>query len=158
MILVTVGTQLPFDRLISALDAIAPSVARPMFAQTGKGRYAPTNMEWQPLVEPAEFETRIRSAELIVAHAGIGTVLMAQRHRKPIILFPRRADLHEHRNNHQMATARALENREGIHIAWTEERLADLIGQPLSAPAAVERHERRDSLCEAIVDFIDQRR
>lgn len=131
MILVTVGMQLPFDRLIKAMDGLAPSLSLPVIAQTGKGSYVPQHMEARPKISPGEFEDLMREAQLIVSHAGIGTVLTAARVGKPVLLMPRRADLGEHRNDHQLATARSLAGRGGILIALDESELADRIAEGL---------------------------
>ena len=131
MIIVTVGMQLGFDRLIAAMDALAPDLAMPVIAQTGKGSYAPRNMEARAKISPAEFEALVSQARLIVSHAGIGTVLTAARCRKPIVLMPRRADLGEHRNDHQLATVAKLTGRPGILVAADETALGTRIEQGL---------------------------
>ncbi|WP_379923405.1 glycosyltransferase [Erythrobacter sp. R86502] len=132
MIVVTVGMQLGFDRLIAAMDDLAPRLGMPVIAQTGKGDYRPRNMEARVKIAPAEFETLVEQARLIVSHAGIGTVLTAARCAKPIVLFPRRADLGEHRNDHQLATVRKLAGRPGILVAQDEAALADRISEGLA--------------------------
>ncbi|MGO7205561.1 glucuronosyltransferase, partial [Rhizobium ruizarguesonis] len=43
MILVTVGTQLPFDRLVKAVDTFATELSKPVLAQIGRGSYTPQN-------------------------------------------------------------------------------------------------------------------
>lgn len=131
MILVTVGMQLGFDRLIAAMDALAPTLGMPVIAQTGKGTYRPQHMDARDKIAPAEFETLVGRARLIVAHAGIGTVLTAARCGKPILLMPRRADRAEHRNDHQLATVRKLAGRPGILVAMDETELAERIAQGL---------------------------
>lgn len=130
MILVTVGTQLPFDRLIRLIDAIAPELPGPVIAQIGNGRYEPANIAWRRSLRPREFERQMRAAKLVVAHAGIGTVLTARRLRKPLVLFPRREALGEHRNDHQVATARALAHRRGIGIALNGAKLREFLRRP----------------------------
>jgi UDP-N-acetylglucosamine transferase subunit ALG13 len=132
MILVTVGMQLGFDRLIAAMDRIAPELGLPVIAQTGSGNYRATNLDVRPRIAPGEFEHLVRSARLIVSHAGIGTVLTASRCERPVVLMPRRADLGEHRNDHQMATARSLADRPGILVAMDESELPDRIRQGLA--------------------------
>lgn len=144
VILLTVGTQLGFDRLIEAIDAIAPALGMRIVAQTGKGQYVPLNLEHRADFEPSEFRELVEDAELIVSHAGIGTVLAAGRARKPIVIMPRRAALSEHRNDHQLATARHLGSREGIVVAMDADELAPAIktglgmkqGPALGGPAA----------------------
>ena len=131
MILVTVGTQLPFDRLVGAMDALAPSLGVPIFAQIGHGGLAPRNMDWAPMLSGEEFLRRFAGATTVVAHAGIGTVLMAQRWRKPIVLVPRRSGRGEHRNDHQLATCAELRGRRGIYVADGIDDLAVLLKQTL---------------------------
>jgi UDP-N-acetylglucosamine transferase subunit ALG13 len=132
VIIVTVGMQLGFDRLIAAMDGLAPDLGMKVIAQTGKGTYAPRHMEARTRIAPDEFEALVAEARLIVAHAGIGTVLTAARCRKPILLMPRRADLGEHRNDHQMATARKLAGRPGILVAADESELPARIAEGLA--------------------------
>ncbi len=127
MIFVTVGTQLPFDRLIISIDRLAPMLGEPVIAQTGAGLYKPLNIEFRPVVHAIEFETIFCQARLIVSHAGIGSVLTAKRHGKPIVLFPRLAAFGEHRNDHQSATVSQLEGHPGIHIARCEEDLKHIL-------------------------------
>lgn len=133
MILVTVGTQLPFDRLIKAVDEIAPSLSCKVVAQIGEGRYHPRNIEAKKFIAPVTFDKLFDATHLVVSHAGIGSVLTARRHGKPIILFPRRAAYGEHRNDHQLATISQLEGQPGIYIAHSEQDLAELMAKPLSA-------------------------
>jgi UDP-N-acetylglucosamine transferase subunit ALG13 len=132
VIIVTVGMQLGFDRLIAAMDALAPDLGMPVIAQTGKGSYAPRNMEARAKIAPATFETLIGEARLIVSHAGIGTVLTAARCARPIVLMPRRANLGEHRNDHQLATVGKLAGRPGILVAQDESELAPRIAEGLA--------------------------
>lgn len=128
MIFVTVGTQLPFDRLICAADGWAAAhPGTPMFAQIGPGATRPEHIPCEVFLPPARADALMREADLIVAHAGMGTVLSALSLRKPIVVLPRRGVLSEHRNDHQMATARWLQGRSGISVAWEAEDLARLL-------------------------------
>lgn len=158
MILVTVGTQLPFDRFVEIVDRIAPSVDEEIFAQTGQGKYRPRNMRSQGVVGPIQFEELVAQCSRIVSHAGIGTIVMAQKHCKPMILFPRLGALDEHRNDHQLATVRALSGRPGIYCAYDEAELAVLMARPLTMPAPAHDLPERDRLRTAIGTFIGEQR
>ena len=119
MIVATVGHQMPFDRLIRALDAWAIVDGRSdLFAQVGRGRYLPRQFAAVPFLDPASLEQRIASASAVIAHAGMGTVITARRLGKPLLVVPRRADLGETRNDHQLATARHLEQAGDALVAW----------------------------------------
>ncbi|MBY4587594.1 glycosyltransferase [Rhizobium redzepovicii] len=135
MILVTVGTQLPFDRLVKAVDTFAKELSRPVLAQIGKGTYTPQNMKWIKNIEPADFDRVFFDASVIVSHAGIGTVLTAKRFGKPIILVPRQASLGEHRNDHQLATVGQLAGRPGIYVAHSDDDLRNYLLDDLDSPS-----------------------
>lgn len=135
MIFVTVGTQLPFDRLVSAVDRWAATQAGlDVFAQVGPARERPRHLPHADFLTPARANTLMREATLIVAHAGMGTVLTALELRKPIVIMPRLASLGEHRNEHQMATARWLQGRSGVHVAWDEAGLLELLDHRNALP------------------------
>ncbi|MGY6551131.1 MAG: glycosyltransferase [Erythrobacter sp.] len=150
--------QLGFDRLITAIDTIAPALDQPVIAQTGKGTYQPAHMETRSNIAPAEFERLVKESRLIISHAGIGTVLTAARFAKPILLFPRRASLGEHRNDHQLATVRNLAGRPGIVVAEEEAELPVKIAEGLamknwasaSSPTAKQLHEAVSRFIRAV--------
>ncbi|WP_374546294.1 glycosyltransferase [Rhodoblastus sp.] len=144
MIFLTVGTQLPFDRLVEMVDKLAPDLGTPVFAQTGFGKYEPQNMEWSQSLNAVDFDRRAAVATIIVSHAGIGSVLTAKRFRKPIVVFPRVAALGEHRNDHQLATASLLYGKPGVYIANDEDSLRTALRQAhaLRLPPNEESSER----------------
>ncbi|MEV4609875.1 glucuronosyltransferase [Neorhizobium sp. LMR1-1-1.1] len=137
MILLTVGTQLPFDRLVQIMDAIAPQLSEKIFAQIGQGEYVPRNFEYCRMALPEELAEKFGNASRVVSHAGTGSVLTARRYGKPIILFPRRASLGEHRNEHQLATCQQLNGAPGLSVAYDETELRALLNGD-AAPAAAE--------------------
>ena len=156
MILLTVGKQLAFDRLVRAVDALAPQLDDKILAQTGIGQFVPQNLEIEHSIAPAKFEELVGEARLVIAHAGIGTVLSARRHGTPLIIFPRRAALGEHRNDHQMATARQLRGTPGIVVALDEDDLPAAIDKAsalgTAAPVAASADNRRAT---ALARFIE---
>lgn len=128
MIFVTTGTQLPFDRLIKAMDEIAPHLKKDkIIAQNINGKYKPTNFTCRSYIDKPEFEEYCRSARLIVSHAGIGSILTALDYGKPIIIMPRYAYLGEHRNDHQIATAMRFHDLGIAKAAYDKRQLHDLI-------------------------------
>jgi len=137
LILLTVGTQLPFDRLVQIMDTIAPELPDTIFAQIGQGEYAPRNFEYCRMAPPDELAAKFRSASRIVSHAGTGSLLNARRYHKPIILFPRLASLGEHRNEHQLATCQQLNGMPGLTVAYNELDLRSLL-TGTTAPATPE--------------------
>ncbi len=127
MIFVTIGSMFPFDRLVQAMDAWA--AAHPdeeVFAQIGAGA-EPQHMTWVRKLDRAAYGAAVTRADVVVAHAGMGTVLTAAEFGKPLILLPRRGALREHTNDHQMDTLDWLRTRPGIHVALDETALPDCL-------------------------------
>ena|GEM_PF-514112 len=146
MILVTTGTQLPFPRLARAIDRLAPTLGEHIIVQNGLFDPDLSNVEQHVVLEPLAFDRLASSARLMIAHAGIGSILDAARFHKPLIIVPRRHELGEHRNDHQLATARRLVGRfRGISVAWSADDLPALIAAPLEAVNSIEAEEA-DSL------------
>ncbi|MEM9581757.1 MAG: glycosyltransferase [Pseudomonadota bacterium] len=135
MIFVTVGTQLPFPRLIEAMDKLAGRISEPVLAQTGVA-CSPRNLIVEPVMTEARYRKVLGLARLVVSHAGIGTVIAARDAEKPIILVPRRAELGEHRNDHQIGTVRELIGRQGLQAVWDTDELAELVTQDFTPPVA----------------------
>lgn len=128
MIFVTVGTQLSFDRLIIAVDEWArQNPTEEVFVQTGPGKYKPLYCAFAEFVQPDAADDLFLKADLIVAHAGMGSILTALRYRKPILVLPRKASLWEHRNDHQMATAKWLGKKAGVIVADEADDIARLL-------------------------------
>jgi UDP-N-acetylglucosamine transferase subunit ALG13 len=124
MIFVTVGSQEPFDRLIQAVDAWAKRRGRPdVFAQIASSLIRPEFIEFTQFVEPAEFNRIMRETKLIVAHAGMGSIISALELGKPIVVMPRRADFRETRNDHQVATAERFGAQGRVIVADDENDL-----------------------------------
>ena len=134
MIFVTVGTQLPFDRLIAAVDHWAGLSGRAdVFAQTCGGTYRPAHMMNRARITPAECREYFARADIVVAHAGMGTIISAIEAGKPLVIVPRRMDFGEHRNDHQVATCERFCNLPNVFVANMEEEIPEKINAALAA-------------------------
>ena len=119
MIFVTVGAQMAFDRMVRTVDEWAIMRRRDdVFAQIGPTSWRPKRIQWTAFLEPPEFRRRVESADAIVAHAGMGSILTALELGKPILVMPRRGDLGETRNDHQVSTARRFLAQGRISVAF----------------------------------------
>jgi UDP-N-acetylglucosamine transferase subunit ALG13 len=132
VIFVTIGSVFPFDRLVRAADAWAGEVRRngsdeEILAQIGHGTYEPRHMAWVRRLERDAYQDTARRARLIVAHAGMGSVITAGELGTPIVILPRRKGLGEHNTDHQVATATWLRDRPGIFVAEAEAALGSCI-------------------------------
>ncbi len=127
-VVVTVGMIKPygFERLIERVQAILPEGAEVVW-QTGS-----TDVSRYPIVANAalpahEMDQAMREADLVIAHAGIGSALAAIGAGHAPILVPRRAHHDEHVDDHQQLIGAELADR-GLALAREVEELtgADL--------------------------------
>lgn len=136
---------MPFDRLIRAVDCWAAARGRlDVFAQIGTTEFRPSHIEFAPMLQPDEFRAKVRDSSVLVAHAGMGSILTALEAGKPILVMPRRGDLMETRNDHQVATATQFRSLGHVAVAMDEnelpahlDRLGSLAaGAPISKAAS----------------------
>lgn len=131
-VLVTVGTQLPFDRLIALVDDIASELDLDVFAQTGPASREFSNIHCESFLSPSELNDRLSWCDVVVAHAGMGTILSALVAGKPIVIVPRLLSLGEHRNDHQIATVSRFSGVSGVFTATDAPTLYKSISLALS--------------------------
>lgn len=128
MIFVTIGSLFPFDRLVRLMDELAPSFpGETFFAQIADGEYEPRNMPYARMLSRREFGEKINQCKIIVAHAGMGSVISAMENKKPIVILPRILERGEHTTDHQMGTARWLREKPGITVAMSNAELRPAI-------------------------------
>lgn len=158
MIFVTIGSQEPFDRLIKAIDEIAVDLNHPIIAQVFRPGYKVRNIQTVEFISPIQYSDYINKADLIIAHAGMGTILSVLQVAKPLIVMPRLAKYHETRNNHQIATADEFAKLGYLRIANDGDELKNQI---ISALAEVKRPQQKingsasSGLITSIKDFIE---
>lgn len=160
MIFVTVGTDLPFDRMVKVIDSWASESGRAdVFAQIGEGGWKPRHIHYSEFLQPSEFRDYLASANLIISHAGMGTILSAIDGGKPILVVPKRASLGEHRSEHQLATAQRMSELANVNVAFDEHELREKLDriQELIQPAKVDQRGS-NALIHGLRDFIFQTR
>jgi len=160
VIFLTVGTQLPFDRLVRGMDDWA--AAHPdteVFGQIGPASYRPRHFNHAEFLPPDEIDEHFRRAQVIVAHAGVGSIVSSLTLRKPIIVMPRRQALGEHRSDHQVATARWLEEELRLNIALDVPSLLAMLEQRELLQPGLEIGERaQPALIDALQLFVGRQR
>lgn len=112
MIFLTIGTLFGFDRLVRAVDEAIRDGAlqESVFAQIGPGEYRPRHMEALEVLDKETFEARMAAATALISHAGMGSISLALKLRKPMLVLPRLHKYGEHVNDHQLHTARKFES------------------------------------------------
>lgn len=124
MIFVTTGTQGPFPRLEEMMRKLTPQLHEEVVVQG------------EQLLSEEEYAVLFKKARIVVAHAGVGTLLTALRYNKPLIVVPRRVEYGEHRDNHQLDTVGLIRERNLCYVAETQEEILFLLLQQDLSPLA----------------------
>jgi UDP-N-acetylglucosamine transferase subunit ALG13 len=150
MIFVTVGTHHdPFDRLLEALRALP---GEDLVVQHGNGEPPPAVREAVPFMSYDEILRNMREAEVVITHAGVGSILCARRQGHKPIVVPRLREEGEHVDDHQGELAAALHDRGEVISVWDVDLLADALDEVprLGAPRAQESGSLHVAVREAL--------
>jgi len=156
LIFLTVGNwHKGFDRLVKGVDQFVATgaICDTVYAQVGYGKYRAQFLETVDFCGPQQFEYLIAQATIIIAHAGVGTIIRAIDSQKPIVVVPRKAVLREHYNDHQFDTARELEKEGKILVAYEVSQLPSKVRQARSFHPVVSRKNNR--IIRAVKEYIE---
>ena len=111
MIFVTSGSMSPFDRLFKIMDQAIEDglIVDTVFGQIGESKYEPRNFAFERFLDKESYDEYLASAEFVIGHAGVGVIMQALESNLPLLVLPRRAELGECVNDHQVATAKKFE-------------------------------------------------
>ena len=135
MVLVTTGTnEQGFDRLVSAAAGLAER--EDAFVQYGSSRLPHGKGEWVDFVDFDELAEHMRDARVVVCHAGVGSIMLARRCGHRPIVMPRRVDLGEAVDDHQLHLARRLDRAGIVVLAENEQELLAAVEASVAEPSA----------------------
>lgn len=157
MIFAAVGTQkFPMDRLLKELDRLAETGAinEPVFIQTGVSTCELRHCQGSPFLSKEDMAAKVEACSVMISHAGVGSILMALKAGKKVIVVPRRAAFGEHVDDHQLEIAQSFARAGYVKVVEDIDKLQDVIqfcGE--WQPKPFESNKRRFS--ELILSLVD---
>lgn len=136
MVFVTVGSHptYRFDRLLQALSLISSD--EEMVVQHGPAPAPSGVAQAWPWLTFEQVLDNMRSARVVVSHAGAGSLLCAHQLGHTPVVAPRLQRYGETVDDHQVELARVFERTAQILVAWEMEQLPQLVA---AAPARGKR-------------------
>lgn len=139
MIFVTVGNSHHGSmRLLNAVEEMAASGAfsgEPVLIQSGNNPdFKPTYCENRPFLSMDEFNHMIRTASLVICHAGAGTLSSVLRTGKTPVVVPRRLKYNEIVDDHQTELLEVFASRRLLVPAYEVSDLPAAIRDARSRP------------------------
>lgn len=118
MIFVALGTQdKSFKRLLEIAEQL--NTVDKIVCQTGFTKYSSDKLEMHDYFNMSEYIEKIKQADVVLCHGGVGTMLNCLSLNKKIIVVPRLKKYDEHQNDHQLQVARIF--KEQGHVLLYEE-------------------------------------
>jgi UDP-N-acetylglucosamine transferase subunit ALG13 len=133
LVLLVVGTDHhPFDRAVDWVDAWAARRGSEVRVVVQFGTSVPpVHCEGHDLLPIDELEALMRGARAVVSHGGPGTIMGARNAGVVPIVIPRRAELGEHVDDHQVRFAARLADAGQVHIARSRAGLEETLDRAL---------------------------
>ena len=156
MIFVTVGNwHKGYDRLVEAVDNLIEKgiIQEEVLVQIGNGTYRPQKAEWFEYCSPEQCEEYVLKSRVVISHAGMGTVSLAVRLGKPIIVVPRKKKLGEIYDDHQFCTARQLAQENKALVAYDIQEIPERLQEADSFIPA--KTETSSELVKAIEEYLE---
>ena len=129
MIFVTTGTCEPFDRLLEALDGAG--LDERLVVQHGESPVRPAGAECVDFLPFDELVEHMRTARVVVTHAGVGSILAALTNGKRPIVVPRLARYGDAVDDHQLELAERLGAEDLVTVVHEPDQLASMLRAPL---------------------------
>jgi UDP-N-acetylglucosamine transferase subunit ALG13 len=124
-IFVTVGSTYPFDRLIREVDGFGSNFE--VFAQIGESSIKPKNIKYKKILNNNQINKKIKWANIVISHAGMGSIIDLISLEKKFILLPRLKKFDEAIDDHQVEICEAFEKKYSIKWTKNEKELKKLL-------------------------------
>lgn len=145
MIFVSLGTQdKPFNRIIDYVISLKENLkelqSEKIIIQLGQTKLLKSDNERiknleniiiYDMLKPEKMKNIIKDSDIIITHAGVGTIMECLEMDKEIIVVPRKVENLEHVNNHQEEIAFEMEKKGFLTKVDTYEELENKISMLL---------------------------
>jgi UDP-N-acetylglucosamine transferase subunit ALG13 len=139
-VVVTVGTDHhPFDRLVHWVNdwlRAHPEHTPGFFVQSGTSTAVPACAA-SPSVEVQRLDQLLDGADVIVCHGGPASIAAAWTRDLLPIVVPRRPDLGEHVDDHQVVFSRKVAQLGHIRLAQTRTEFDDVMAEAIRDPSSL---------------------
>ena len=158
-ILICVGaSDYSLERLLKIIDELCEEQVldgKHIVAQIGCSRYIRKHYKSISLISREEYQTYMDEADVIISHAGTGSVIPLVKQNKKVIVFPRLEKYNEHLDNHQLELAEIFTSAGYTLCATNKEEIVQCIKNIDSFHPKIFNSNGK-KFNEFIIDFIDK--
>ena len=133
MILVTTGSSGgSFDRLLAVVERFG--VDEEVVVQHGPSALRPKGARCVAYLPFEDLSRLVSDARVVVAHAGVGSILLCLTHRRTPLVVPRLPSLGEVVDDHQLLLARRLATSGAVACVENVDDLPELVRRTAREP------------------------
>ncbi len=136
LMFVTVGATLPFDRLVSMVAEVNArgDIPERLVIQNGEGGIRPPGLETYESLTFEQMQAQLRRADIVVCHAGTGSMITALREGCRVVVVPRQASRKEVYDDHQTEIAESFAARGLVEVANGPTELSEALARVRRRP------------------------
>lgn len=154
MILVLLGTQnQSFSRLIDEATKLY-KFDNEIYVQAGNTEYESEILNIFSFMENTKLNELYLRADVIITHAGAGSMIQAIKNNKKTIVCPRLTKYGEHLNDHQIELANKFNERNYVEVLNDGDDIALIYNKALSSK--YNSWSEKSNIKDLILDFIER--
>ncbi|MGF1766063.1 hypothetical protein L4D06_01550 [Enterovibrio makurazakiensis] len=143
---------MPFDRMIDIVNQWAKENSlKNIVAQIGRSSQQFDYITCNEDFPPNEFQQKIEQADVVIGHAGMGTILTCLEIGKPLLIMAREGSLKETRNDHQIATKEWVKDWDHVFEFDSMESLESAYQMAMSLTSLPSNNQHSES---QLVEFL----
>ena len=157
MTLILLGTQdKPFNRLLDEVLKLKEKgkINDKVVAQIGCTKFISDKIKTLSFVSREEYAELIDSADLIISHAGVGTITDCIKKGKKVIVVPRLKEYKEHTNDHQIQITKEFEEKGYVLAAYDTKDLGKVV-KKLDKFKVKKYQSNNENFKEKLKEYID---
>lgn len=157
MILVLLGTQNnDFTRLLKAIQENIDKkiIKEEVIVQAGFTKFKSKDMKIFSLMDKKKLNKLQEEADLIITHAGVGSIVSSLVKGKKVIVVPRLKKYDEHVNSHQIQIARRFKQQGYVKSVINLKNLGKVI-QSMESFEPKKYEKQESNVISIIEDYID---
>lgn len=159
MIFVTLGTQdKTFPRLLKAVEKLKTNEQIVMQIGSTEFNTKKKNIKIFKYLSLDEFNNYMTKADVVITHAGVGTIIHGLKLHKKMIVAPRLKKYKEHVNDHQTQILKTFSDSEYILPLYDFEDLEKLLKKEFVPKDFVSNNKKFVSELENEIDRLTKRK
>lgn len=156
MIFCTVGNDHhKFDRFVELIDKVYSHFSgnTEMFLQHGYSGKSDVLTTQDAFLSKDSFDRYIRESEMVICHAGAGTIAQCLQQGKVPIVIPRVYERNEHLNNHQLDIASHFNSEEMCYVAQSFEDILNAMSAAAGRKGKIYKSSKENLVTSLRRDF-----